>query len=57
MLKKKQNYIKKLGKLLLIVIKLVNKIDMSEFVVLKMFGEESKEFSFWLREIIFILIF
>jgi hypothetical protein len=42
---------KKMSKLLLIVIRLVNKIDMREFVVLKTFGDESREFSFWFNDI------
>jgi hypothetical protein len=42
---------KKMEKLLFIVIRLVNKIDMREFVVLKQFGEESREFSFWFNDI------
>jgi predicted acetyltransferase len=42
---------KKLSKLLFIVIKLVNKIDMREFVILKQFGEESREFCFWFNDI------
>ena len=43
---------KKMSKLLFIVIRLVNKIDMREFVVLKQFGEEEKEFSFWFNDIV-----
>lgn len=42
---------KKMSKLLFIVIRLVNKIDMREFIVLKQFGEESREFSFWFNDI------
>jgi hypothetical protein len=42
---------KKMSRLLLVVIRLVNKIDMREFVVLKKFGEESREFSFWFNDI------
>jgi len=42
---------KKMNKLLVLVIRLVNKIDMREFVVLKAFGEEGKEFSFWFNDI------
>ena len=42
---------KKMSKLLFIVIRLVNKIDMREFVVLKQFGEESREFNFWFNDI------
>jgi len=42
---------KKMSKLLFIVIRLVNKIDMREFVVLKQFGEEGREFSFWFNDI------
>jgi len=42
---------KKMSKLLFIVIKLVNKIDMSEFIVLKEFGDENKEFSFWFNDL------
>jgi hypothetical protein len=38
-------------KLLLIVIKLVNRIDMRDFVVLKQFSEDSREFSFWFNDI------
>ena len=42
---------KKMEKLLLIVIRLVNKIDMSEFVLLTQLGEESREFSYWFNDI------
>ena len=42
---------KKMSKLLFIVIRLVNKIDMREFVVLKQFGDDSREFSFWFNDI------
>jgi hypothetical protein len=42
---------KKMEKLLFIVIRLVNKIDMSEFVLLTQLGEESREFSFWFNDI------
>lgn len=43
---------KKMSKLLFIVIRLVNKIDMREFVILKQFGEESRDFSFWFNDIV-----
>ncbi len=43
---------KKMENLLLIVIRLINKIDMSDFVLLTQLGEESKAFSFWFNDIV-----
>jgi len=43
--------IKKMSKLLLIVIRLVNKINLREFVVLKEFNAENKAFSIWFNDI------
>jgi hypothetical protein len=43
---------KKMSKLLFIVIRLINKIDMREFIVLKQFGEENRDFSFWFNDIV-----
>lgn len=43
--------IKKMNRLLFVVIKLVNKIDMREFIVLKKYGNENKHFSYWFNDI------
>ena len=41
----------KMNKLLFVVIRLVNKIDMREFIILKQFSEDGKEFSYWFNDI------
>jgi len=42
---------KKMEKMLVIVIKLVNKIDLSEFVILKQTSDDCKDFNFWFNDL------